>query len=297
MNFQILIKQIQSVQSVLQSTTAHTINVALTVRNWLIGYYIVEFEQQGEDRAQYGERLLKNLAEKLQTKGMTEQRFREFRRLYQAFPQIAEEIVNVLPPDTIRLLQTVESNLPIRQTVSGEFNLSTRRTSGEFQVIKNKQDTINIPAKLLLKKLPYSHLDKIAQIENPMKRVFYVVECVKGCWSFRELERQINTLYYERSGLSKNKKALSAFINQQSVQLQPKDVINTPIALEFLGLSERALVTENDLEQAILDNLQHFLLKMGRGFCFEARQKRILIDNDYFCTKISYRIAGREYVE
>jgi predicted nuclease of restriction endonuclease-like (RecB) superfamily len=108
------------------------------------------------------------------------------------------------------------------------------------------------------------------------------MESAKGHWSYRELERQINTLYYERSGLSKNKEALSALVNQQTVQLRPEDVFNTPIALEFLGLNERALVTENDLEQAILDNLQAFLLEMGHGFCFEARQKRILIDDDYF---------------
>lgn len=91
-----------------------------------------------------------------------------------------------------------------------------------------------------------------------------------------------NTLYYERSGLSKNKEALSALVQQQATQLQPTDVINTPITLEFLGLNARALVTEDDLEQAILDNLQNFLIEMGHGFCFEARQKRILIDEDYF---------------
>jgi predicted nuclease of restriction endonuclease-like (RecB) superfamily len=281
MNFQILIKQIQSVQSALQSSAAHTINVALTVRNWLIGYYIVEFEQKGEDRAQYGQKLLKNLEKTLKTKGMTERRFREFRRLYQVFPQIAEEIANVLPPDTIRQMLSGESNLPIR-----------RKLSAEFQTVENQENAIDIPAKLLLTKLPYSQLNKIVQIDNQVKRAFYVVECIKGCWSYPELERQINTLYYERSGLSKNKKALSAFINQQSVQLQPKDVINTPVTLEFLGLSERALVTENDLEQAILDNLQHFLMEMGHGFCFEGRQKRILIDNDYFFVDLvfSHRI-------
>jgi predicted nuclease of restriction endonuclease-like (RecB) superfamily len=122
----------------------------------------------------------------------------------------------------------------------------------------------------------------ISKIENPVKRAFYELETIKGNWSNRQLERQINTLYYERSGLSKNKEALSALVNQQAVQLRPTDVINTPIALEFLGLNERALVTENDFEQAILDNLQTFLLEMGRGFCFEERQKRILIDDDYF---------------
>ncbi len=104
----------------------------------------------------------------------------------------------------------------------------------------------------------------------------------------QELERQISSLYYERSGLSKNKKALSALVQQQATLLQPKDVINTPVTLEFLGLNERALVTENDLEQSILDNLQHFLLEMGHGFCFEARQKRILIDEDYFFTDLVF---------
>ena len=108
------------------------------------------------------------------------------------------------------------------------------------------------------------------------------METIRGCWSVKELERQIASLYYERSGLSKNKEALSALVQQQATLLQPKDVINTPVTLEFLGLNERALVTENDLEQSILDNLQHFLLEMGHGFCFEARQKRILIDEDYF---------------
>ena len=110
----------------------------------------------------------------------------------------------------------------------------------------------------------------ISAIDNPVKRAFYEMETIRGCWSYKELERQIASLYYERSGLSKNKEALSALVQQQVTLLQPKDVINTPVTLEFLGLNERALVTENDLEQSILDNLQHFLLEMGHGFCFEA---------------------------
>lgn len=125
-------------------------------------------------------------------------------------------------------------------------------------------------------------MNLIAEIDNPVKRAFYELETIKGCWSVAELERQIASLYFERSGLSQNKEALSALVNQQSVQLTPNDIINTPISLEFLGLNERALVTESDLEQAILDDLQNFLLEMGHGFCFEARQKRILIDGDYF---------------
>ena len=126
----------------------------------------------------------------------------------------------------------------------------------------------------------------ISAIDNPVKRAFYEMETIRGCWSYKELERQIASLYYERSGLSKNKEALSALVQQQATLLQPKDVINTPVTLEFLGLNEHALVTENDLEQSILDNLQHFLLEMGHGFCFETRQKRILIDEDYFFTEV-----------
>ena len=152
----------------------------------------------------------------------------------------------------------------------------------ELQTSEIQYNKWSIPAERLFNKLPYSHLKFISKIENPTKRAFYEMEAIRGCWSARELERQIASLYYERNGLSKNKEALSALVQQQATLLQPKDVINTPVTLEFLGLNERALVTENDLEQSILDNLQHFLLEMGHGFCFEARQKRILIDEDYF---------------
>jgi len=283
MDFKVLIEQIQSVQSVLQTTVVHTINVALTLRNWLIGHYIVEFEQNGEDRAQYGEKLLFNLEKRLQTKGMTERRFREYRRFYLVYPQIGTEIRNFLPQDTIQRLLIAELEDSIRHMLCAESEIQIRHMPyAELQNTNNEDNKWKIPARFLLSKLSYSHLKIIMNIDNSVKRAFYEMECIKGCWSFSELERQINTMYYERSGLSKNKKALSALVNQQSVQLQPRDVINSPVTLEFLGLNERALVTENDLEQAILDNLQYFLLEMGRGFCFEARQKRILIDDDYF---------------
>jgi predicted nuclease of restriction endonuclease-like (RecB) superfamily len=199
---------------------------------------------------------------------------------------MGEEITNFLPAETISRLSLAESNLPIRRPVVGESENTIRRP-----LVAESENTIRrtlsgefkgVDAALLIKRIPYVHLLLISRIENPVKRAFYELETIKGNWSRRELERQISTLYYERSGLSKNKEALSALVNRQTVQLQPKDVINTPVALEFLGLNERALVTEDDLEQAILDNLQAFLLEMGHGFCFEARQKRILIDDDYF---------------
>jgi predicted nuclease of restriction endonuclease-like (RecB) superfamily len=279
-NFESLLNQIQSVQTVLQNSTAHAINTDLTIRNWLIGYYIVEFEQKGNDLAQYGGKLLQNLENRLKTKGMTERRFREFRQFYITYPHLGTEIANLLPLDTIKQIPNIEKEFSIWQMPSTELETEKwhlpdaespkpirRSATAEFK---------GMSIQLIVNKLSYTHLCKIVNIDNYVKRTFYEMECVKGNRSVSELERQINSLYFERSGLSQNKEALSDLANQKAIRLQPRDIINTPIALKFLGLNERALITETDLEQAILDNLQSFLLEMGHGFCFEAHQKRIL---------------------
>ena len=273
MNFEALVKHINTIQNTLQVQAAHAVNLALTSRNWLMGCYIVEFEQNGEDRAAYGEQLLKKLEQRLKTKGLNERRFREFRRLYLVYPQLKEPIS-----------QYIASQIQIRQSLTAESENGVWKLSTEHP----QTETWMIPADRLFNRLSSTHLNTISGIENPVKGAFYEMETMRGCWSVKELERQIASLYYERSGLSKNKEALSALVQQQATLLQPKDVINTPVTLEFLGLNERALVTENDLEQSILDNLQRFLLEMGHGFCFEARQKRILIDEDYFFTDLVF---------
>ena len=280
MDFEALVKHISTIQSTLQAQAAHAVNLALTARNWLMGRYIVEFEQNGEDRAAYGEQLLKKLEQRLNVKGLNERRFREFRRLYLVYPQLKEPIAQyIVSQSQIRHTLSAEFIEPIRRLPSAESAINIRRMpSAELDDAKRWM----IPADKLFNRLTYSNLMLISTIDNPVKRAFYEMETIRGCWSYKELERQINSLYYERSGLSKNKEALSALVQQQAAQLQPKDVINTPVTLEFLGLNDRALVTESDLEQSILDNLQRFLLEMGHGFCFEARQKRILIDGDYF---------------
>ena len=155
-----------------------------------MGCYIVEFEQSGEDRAAYGEQLLKKLEQRLKTKGLNERRFREFRRLYLVYPQLKEQV-----------LHYIMAGNEIRHTLSAELQTS--------EIQYNKW---SIPAERLFNKLPYSHLKFISKIENPTKRAFYETEAIRGCWSARELERQISSLYYERSGLSKNKEALSALV-------------------------------------------------------------------------------------
>ena len=280
MNFEALVKHISTIQDTLQAQAAHAVNLALTARNWLMGCYIVEFEQNGEDRAAYGEQLLKKLEQRLNIKGLNERRFREFRRLYLVYPQLKEPVAQyIVSQSQIRHTLSAEFIEPIRRLSSAESATNIRRMpSAELDDAKRWM----IPADRLFNRLTYSNLMLISTIDNPVKRAFYEMETIRGCWSYKELERQINSLYYERSGLSKNKEALSALVQQQAAPLQPKDVINTPVTLEFLGLNDRALVTESDLEQSILDNLQRFLLEMGHGFCFEARQKRILIDGDYF---------------
>lgn len=120
------------------------------------------------------------------------------------------------------------------------------------------------------------------EIEDPLKRLFYEVECIRGCWSVRELKRQIGSLYYERSGLSENKEALSRLANEGAEISSPLMLIRDPYVFEFLGLKPVEVMDESEFESALLEKLEHFLLELGRGFCFEARQKRILIGNEYY---------------
>ena len=277
MTFELLARNIENIQTALQQQAAHAVNLSLTARNWMMGYYIVEFEQNGEDRAQYGAKLLKRLEERLHTKGLTERRFREFRRLYQVYPQLGREVLNYVGtqvqhspltlPDTIRRLPTAESEgTAIRRSATAEL----------------EQQAWQVPAEKLFLRIPTTHLIAISQIDDPLKRAFYEIETIKGCWTMAELDRQISTLYYERSGLSKDKEGLSKLVNQTAQNLSPKDVLHNPVTLEFLDLEAHEKIDETDIETAILNKMQTMLLELGNGFCFEARQKRILIDGDYY---------------
>lgn len=289
MTFELLAKNIEAIHVALQQQAAHAVNISLTSRNWLMGCYIVEFEQNGEDRAQYGAKLLKRLEERLQTKGLTERRFREFRRLYLVYPQLGKEVLNYVGTqlydaplalsETIRRTLSAESNdTPIRRLTTAESGdaIIRRMTSAELE-----QQAWQVPADKLFYRLPLSHLTAISKIDDPLKRAFYEIETIKGCWTYDELDRQISTLYYERSGLSKDKAGLSKLVNQTAQRLSPKEVLHNPVSLEFLGLEEHEQVDETDIETAILNKLQKMLLELGNGFCFEARQKRILIDEEY----------------
>ena len=280
MNFESLVGRINQVQDVLQSQAAHAINLALTARNWLVGYYIVEFEQHGEDRAKYGEKLLNRLAQSINKKGFEPRTLRLYRRLYIVYPQLGKEVVSYLQKNSLALPEAGVSS--IWQATSAKLLPSDNQSSGIRQATPAKLEEWSTPAEKPFYRLNYTSLAYLTSIEDPLKRAFYEQETIRGYWTYRELDRQVSSQYYERMGLSKDKKALQRLTANNAQQLAPRDIIHNPVTLEFLDLPSHDVVTESKLENTILNHLQMVLMEMGRGFCFEARQKRILIDQDYF---------------
>lgn len=136
-----------------------------------------------------------------------------------------------------------------------------------YEALTQKPETDN----QLLLKLSFSHFTQLIKINDPLKRQFYEIECIKGIWSVRELRRQVSSLYYERSAVSKDKAALSDLANQQAAISKPTDVLKDFYVFEFLDLPNKHTVSESDLETALLDNIQQLILELGTGFCFEAR--------------------------
>ena len=280
MNFESLVGRINQVQDVLQAQAAHAVNLALTARNWLVGYYIVEFEQHGEDRAKYGDKLINRLAKEINRKGFEPRRLRECRQIYIVYPQLGAAIASYLDRNSQGLSSS--GILPIWRTLSAKLETSENQTDEIWRSTSAKLEEWATPPDRLFYRLNFSCLLYIAGLEEPLKRAFYEQEAIRGCWTYRELDRQVSSQYYERMGLSKDKKALQKLALKNAQQLAPRDILHNPVTLEFLGLESQDVYTETKLESYILNHLQAFLLEMGRGFCFEARQKRILIDQDYF---------------
>ena len=240
-----------------QGNAIKAINKMATMRNWLIGYYIVEYEQNGNDRAKYGDKLLKRLEERVNTKGLNETLFKVSRNFYLLYPQIGELF-----------------NLPIRPTSSDKLE----KDSYEKSATLSHQFTT--PAKDVLTRLSFAHIREIMTQDDPLARFFYETECIKGTWSVRELRRQISTNLYFRSGVSENPKKLLASIEPEKNTAAIS--IRQPFSFEFLGLKAKDVITEGDLEDALISHLQEFLLEFGKGFCFEDRQKRMIIDDEYY---------------
>lgn len=232
------------------SATVKAINRFATIRNYVIGFYIVEYEQHGNDRAKYGDRLLKRLAESVNKRGINETILKNCRRFYLAYPQVKDYLTAISPTAS-------EKSLGKSPTASDKFIT---------------------PGVELVSKLSFSHIVEILTVDDPLARFFYETECIRCCWNVKELRRQISTNLYFRAGVSQNPQLL---IDRTEKNSLPALTIRDPFSFEFLGLRPEAF-TENDLENALIGHLQEFLLEMGKGFCFEARQKRMIIDDEYY---------------
>ena len=274
-----LVTLIGETQSFFKQQAQKQVNVALTLRNWFFGFYIVEYELNGNDRSAYGGQLFKEIAKRLKKNGLKSIRERHLyicKDFYNTYPEIlrtasAEFFISGFQDNT--LLRTVSAKLI--DDSSSVKNRLLKDSKNYFNPIFQTSQTD------LINKTSFSHIIEFLKFDNPTQRSFYENETIKNSWSVRELQRAMNSMVYERSGFSKNKQAILDKQNQLE-KLLPEDLFKNPYILEFLELKEEEEYTENQLEQAIINHLQSFLLEMGKGFCFESRQKRITFDNTHY---------------
>jgi predicted nuclease of restriction endonuclease-like (RecB) superfamily len=257
--FTSLVSSIRAVDGHLAAQAGRAVNIALTLRNWLIGAHIAEYELKGADRAKYGEQLLDKLSLKLQSLGVSacgRRQLYHYLRFHQTYPRIVRSVT----PQFLPLL-------PGAPPPPVKVRSATAQSA---------------PGSLpLLQRLAYTHIEQLVALDDPAARAFYETECIRGCWSVRELKRQIASLYYERSALSRDKAKLAARARRGAEQTPARLDVKDPYVFEFLGLQPREVMSESHLEDQLLDKLQDFLLELGHGFCFEARQKRILIGDTH----------------
>lgn len=269
-DFAALVESVRQVHDVCAAAVNRTVNTTLTLRNWLIGSYIHHYELHGADRAHYGERLIDRLADALRPHKIPatdRQRLYGYINFYRTYPQIAHAV-----PQGLQSIDSTNTK-EIFRSVNGK----SYSTTEEAEIVRSATVQLETPAEKLINTLSYTHLEQLTALDNPLKRAFYEIECIRGNWSVRALKRQIASLYYERSGLSIDKEKLSKMAHTSAEKSEPKLSIRDPYIFEFLGLKASEAVSESNLEDALLDNLHEFLMELGHGFCLEARQKSIVI--------------------
>lgn len=255
-----------------RQSAARTVNSIMTAAYWLIGRRVVEFEQKGKARAAYGERLLQRLAQDLSAKfgrGFSYPNLNKFRQFYLTYPQ--ERILSIAP---------IESNNSILSTVSIESAPTKIRTpSGKSQML-SAESFLEMASKRF--PLPWSTYVRLLSVENGNARAFYETEALRGGWSVRQLDRQINSQFYERTALSKNKAAMLKKGEKALPEdiVAPEEEIKDPYVLEFLGLKDE--YSETDVEEALIRHLETFLLELGGDFYFIGRQKRLRIGDEWY---------------
>lgn len=260
MNQGSLMNRVVSILEHSRANVARAVNSSMVTAYWLIGREIVEELQRGKDRAGYGKNLLEELSGQLTPRygqGFSATNLRQFRLFYQAF----------------------SSRTPIPQTLSAELEPITQTS-----VVAGMQGALDRTAEQIgfSSNLSWSHYLLLTKVENLAERRFYEIEAEKGNWSVRVLERQIHSLLFARLLKSRDKAGVLALAAQGQVVSQPIDVIKQPYVLDFLDLPDRVQLRESDLESAIIENLQPFLLELGKGFAFVARQYRVTTESEHF---------------
>jgi predicted nuclease of restriction endonuclease-like (RecB) superfamily len=277
--------QIENIHSYFNDYANKQVNCAYTLRNWLIGMYLFEIEQKGQNRAEYGEKSYRNLALKLKgkkIKGMSFMMLHSFKKFFIIYPSIVQSV--------IEQLQDVDNyDFSIIQSLIGQFNsndnvnvnVNVQSLIGQFSLEKKVKSIAIENPNLFISKVSFTHILEFIKIEESLQRSFYEIQTIKNGWTVRQLQREINSLLYERIGLSSNKDLMFDKLKNDNFNCF-SEIIKSPYILEFLNIPEKAEYSENDLEQEIINHLQQFLIELGRGFCFEARQKRISFNNKHY---------------
>lgn len=274
----LLFDRIRGILESARSNIARTVNTTQVVANWLIGREIVEEEQQGKTKAGYGEQLLSELSALLQTefgKGYSATNLRWFRQFYLQYPGLVEihhAVRGESAPAAIRHASRDKSETLSRKSGMGADE------QGIWDAMRSESWCPGV----LNPNLSWTHYRVLLKVDRMEARAFYEIESVKNSWSGRELERQISSLLYDRLALSRDKRGLMKLAIKGHEVQQPADVFKDPVVMEFLGLPESSKLVESNLEQALIDNLQAFLLELGKGFAFVSRQERLTLDGDHF---------------
>lgn len=258
---------------------ARTVNTTQVMANWLIGREIVEEEQRGRRRAGYGTALLGELAERLRVEfgsGYGVDNLELFRRFYIEYPQLLADTAvasAMASPGNISDAPRRKSNAaralpPSAPFVSAAMDANAGTTDWQPGRLNGN--------------LSWTHYRRLLRVDRQDARAFYEVEAARNAWSARELERQVASLLFDRLAKSRDKQGLLRLASRGHEVARPIDALKDPLVLEFLNLPESPRLVETELEQALIDNLQHFLLELGTGFAFVARQQRITLDGDHF---------------
>lgn len=273
-----LVNDLRSIVSKARSKAFAAVNYSLVERNWRIGQRIVEEEQNGASRAEYGKHVIEVASAALTNefgKGFSETNIMNFKKFYLKFKE-----------------------LTIPQTLSEEFKKQKHQTlSDESSLLPQKGQTQ--PAQFELRLLPWSHYERLIRVEDKKAREWYAKEAFNEGWSYRTLNRNINTLYYERLLMSTKKQPVVDEMQDKTKAYQQDklEYIKSPVVLEFLGLPEDTSLAESKLETAIINNLEKFLMEMGKGYALVARQQHIRTEeNDYYIDLVFYNYLIKSFI-